>query len=105
MSVVCFLQAEDGIRDWSVPGVQTCALPICQLCHFSNVQTQARSRPAPTLSMTVSQDRLLNSERVVAKIATRIKVAPVKPKADCSFAATASPTMPPGARGSVILSV
>src|SRR5262249_60017748 len=29
--VVCFFffQAEDGIRDWSVTGVQTCALPIC----------------------------------------------------------------------------
>src|SRR5258706_2197158 len=26
-----FFQAEDGIRDWSVTGVQTCALPI-----FSN---------------------------------------------------------------------
>ena len=27
---VCFFffQAEDGIRDWSVTGVQTCALPI-----------------------------------------------------------------------------
>src|SRR5258706_1996829 len=24
----CFFQAEDGIRDWSVTGVQTCALPI-----------------------------------------------------------------------------
>src|SRR5438046_7053187 len=24
-----FFQAEDGIRDWSVTGVQTCALPIC----------------------------------------------------------------------------
>src|SRR5262249_56997137 len=24
-----FVQAEDGIRDWSVTGVQTCALPIC----------------------------------------------------------------------------
>ena len=26
--VVFFFQAEDGIRDWSVTGVQTCALPI-----------------------------------------------------------------------------
>src|SRR5437016_12038784 len=26
-----FFQAEDGIRDWSVTGVQTCALPICAL--------------------------------------------------------------------------
>src|SRR5438046_5467835 len=23
-----FFQAEDGIRDWSVTGIQTCALPI-----------------------------------------------------------------------------
>src|SRR5688572_32041564 len=26
-----FFQAEDGIRDLTVTGVQTCALPICQL--------------------------------------------------------------------------
>src|SRR5437016_11279460 len=26
-----FFQAEDGIRDWSVTGVQTCALPILSL--------------------------------------------------------------------------
>src|SRR5690625_5924694 len=26
----CFLQAEDGIRDGHVTGVQTCALPICR---------------------------------------------------------------------------
>ena len=30
-----FFQAEDGIRDWSVTGVQTCALPIYhdQMCN------------------------------------------------------------------------
>ena len=27
-----FFQAEDGIRDWSVTGVQTCALPISMPC-------------------------------------------------------------------------
>src|SRR2546430_13241162 len=27
----CFFQAEDGIRDLTVTGVQTCALPICRL--------------------------------------------------------------------------
>src|SRR5438046_7814542 len=27
-----FFQAEDGIRDWSVTGVQTCALPILCEC-------------------------------------------------------------------------
>ena len=26
--LIYFFQAEDGIRDWSVTGVQTCALPI-----------------------------------------------------------------------------
>src|SRR5262249_59738530 len=30
---VCFFQAEDGIRDWSVTGVQTCALPISRRRH------------------------------------------------------------------------
>ena len=29
MEVCFFFQAEDGIRDYDVTGVQTCALPIC----------------------------------------------------------------------------
>src|SRR5258706_6470314 len=32
-----FFQAEDGIRDWSVTGVQTCALPILTGCSSSKV--------------------------------------------------------------------
>src|SRR2546429_6124130 len=31
--VVFFFQAEDGIRDVAVTGVQTCALPICLVLH------------------------------------------------------------------------
>src|SRR5260370_13106555 len=30
MAIYFFFQAEDGIRDSSVTGVQTCALPICK---------------------------------------------------------------------------
>src|SRR5262249_55962847 len=30
LMIIFFFQAEDGIRDWPVTGVQTCALPICQ---------------------------------------------------------------------------
>src|SRR5206468_9359871 len=30
-----FFQAEDGIRDLIVTGVQTCALPICRLRHVT----------------------------------------------------------------------
>src|SRR5256885_9816774 len=35
VSVVFFFQAEDGIRDYKVTGVQTCALPIsrCGRCN------------------------------------------------------------------------
>src|SRR5256885_12442262 len=35
-NMVCdcfFFQAEDGIRDYKVTGVQTCALPIC-MCYY-----------------------------------------------------------------------
>src|SRR2546430_4423118 len=35
-----FFQAEDGIRDLTVTGVQTCALPICS-------RAPARRMPAP----------------------------------------------------------
>src|SRR3989338_4658678 len=38
-----FFQAEDGIRDGTVTGVQTCALPICrpETCLFSTIQAMA----------------------------------------------------------------
>src|SRR5256885_8531848 len=34
-----FFQAEDGIRDYKVTGVQTCALPICEAAVVSGYQT------------------------------------------------------------------
>src|SRR3989339_1397184 len=34
-----FFQAEDGIRDWSGTGVQTCALPIRSEEHTSELQS------------------------------------------------------------------
>ena len=42
--VFFFFQAEDGIRDWSVTGVQTCALPIwCRL--FSGIPVSVNLSP------------------------------------------------------------
>src|SRR5438093_2020374 len=41
--VTFFFQAEDGIRDWSVTGVQTCALPI--LLVTFNVLSDVPARP------------------------------------------------------------
>src|SRR5262249_59843243 len=43
LSVSFFFQAEDGIRDWSVTGVQTCALPIW----VRDVAGGERLRPLP----------------------------------------------------------
>src|SRR5256885_9591364 len=34
LSLFFFFQAEDGIRDYKVTGVQTCALPISQIGRF-----------------------------------------------------------------------
>src|SRR5437868_15410023 len=34
---VFFFQAEDGIRDRNVTGVQTCALPICPPCRSASL--------------------------------------------------------------------
>src|SRR3712207_5133915 len=44
-----FFQAEDGIRDIGVTGVQTCALPICRL-HFELDESGLRFRPHVWLS-------------------------------------------------------
>src|SRR5262249_57131420 len=44
----CFVQAEDGIRYWSVTGVQTCALPISELeRRLDRVRCLARDGPLP----------------------------------------------------------
>src|SRR5260370_13909807 len=44
-TIVFFFQAEDGIRDSSVTGVQTCALPICESAlHFCSRQLQHKHR-------------------------------------------------------------
>src|SRR5258706_6989902 len=47
---VFFFQAEDGIRDWSVTGVQTCALPI-----FAQLHQRKRSSKTMEFAVTKSQ--------------------------------------------------
>src|SRR5256886_13664099 len=46
---VFFFQAEDGIRDLTVTGVQTCALPICWAANLASasVEPAATICPAP----------------------------------------------------------
>src|SRR5437016_12956054 len=43
-----FFQAEDGIRDWSVTGVQTCALPI--FAHRTAGQAKVATSVSPSTS-------------------------------------------------------
>src|SRR5438034_4895372 len=38
-----FFQAEDGIRDHCVTGVQTCALPIYQSCHSERSEAESKN--------------------------------------------------------------
>src|SRR6266540_3428598 len=40
LGVFFFFQAEDGIRDRDVTGVQTCALPICMIEQLSTLAAQ-----------------------------------------------------------------
>src|SRR5258706_3038503 len=49
-----FFQAEDGIRDWSVTGVQTCALPIYPATGLTSPTTGIVSvyrRPLPATNL------------------------------------------------------
>src|SRR3712207_5883986 len=47
-----FFQAEDGIRDIGVTGVQTCALPICMI-HFLDFSNEKMVAKVPQIAPTV----------------------------------------------------
>src|SRR5689334_24372677 len=58
-----FFQAEDGIRDGTVTGVQTCALPILRRVHIVLVAEQAELPAARDLAADIGhrQRRLLRT--------------------------------------------
>src|SRR5256886_15291632 len=62
-----FFQAEDGIRDLTVTGVQTCALPIC-----------ARSSPGRNASSSAS-DHANPASRIADRIASSVTTVGVMP--------------------------
>src|SRR2546426_6691782 len=68
--VFFFFQAEDGIRDYKVTGVQTCALPICLLtggvCFVAARSSRQLSfRRGFALVAQASLSALLESQRSV----------------------------------------
>src|SRR5256886_8133513 len=54
-----FFQAEDGIRDLTVTGVQTCALPICGV---PDGEQLLRIGAGPALAAHLLRDRQLDRE-------------------------------------------
>src|SRR5262249_58611296 len=54
--VIFFFQAEDGIRDWSVTGVQTCALPICPTAPRGSCRRREGAAMLVDLVQTLTRD-------------------------------------------------
>src|SRR2546429_6159945 len=67
-SIFFFFQAEDGIRDVAVTGVQTCALPIS----FSPAKATGRRRPAAEPSLSLAATLRVPRERVCQSANSRL---------------------------------
>src|SRR5256885_3280844 len=63
-SYVFFFQAEDGIRDYKVTGVQTCALPICRALR----PRQQAPLEVPPRDIDGGQLVLQRAERMIAAV-------------------------------------
>src|SRR5262249_58037108 len=71
-----FFQAEDGIRDWSVTGVQTCALPILRLFAEFKAGNDERLAEIERRSADVVTDEKV--ERINAALTRRLDELAVK---------------------------
>src|SRR5438552_18659010 len=67
-----FFQAEDGIRDDLVTGVQTCALPISSESTLRNAvatgKSVAEAQPVPKPGAELPETRILRSEIIRLKM-------------------------------------
>src|SRR5437762_12682267 len=63
-----FFQAEDGIRDTSVTGVQTCALPISERAVGGNLGLQSGISPDRDRELGHAVSRIAGSERATQRI-------------------------------------
>src|SRR5690606_40500643 len=104
-----FFQAEDGIRDFHVTGVQTCALPISGARTVSAGRSGLRSlflnsalmaRPAfsvkpPTRSISRNQDKPMVTVKANRKMAINSSVVAGRIKKRTMASDTAVPRNPP----------
>src|SRR6266436_10445115 len=63
-----FFQAEDGIRDVAVTGVQTCALPICRRARDRRSSTS--SRPTTAADLPPQQRLIAPTDGTERRVAT-----------------------------------
>src|SRR3954465_16091627 len=98
-SCVCCFQAEDGIRDYRVTGVQTCALPISGARGLPRHQGLRRCDRCRTVQRPRSEERRvgksedLGGRRIIKKKNTRAPY-PTKTQ-DRSALLHAVPPVPP----------
>src|SRR5699024_11512166 len=77
---VCFFQAEDGIRDRNVTGVQTCALPISAYVFETTITEEAATEVAR---------RARGTPRIANRLLKRIRdISQVKGESEISFETT-----------------
>src|ERR1019366_4954903 len=72
--VFFFFQAEDGIRDWSVTGVQTCALPIWCEVHANPGEKSEFECPRGTLGPFHQRGMLIEADLVWRELVTACRV-------------------------------
>ena len=68
LGICFFFQAEDGIRDIGVTGVQTCALPICRadsMKPYEAMSPHSDSKREPKIDMTVTNSFAIDRKSVV----------------------------------------
>src|SRR5256885_3343054 len=69
-----FFQAEDGIRDYKVTGVQTCALPISMQWHVEGTHEHRGGNVSETIDARTREDAIRAARRrgiIVARIEPR----------------------------------
>src|SRR5438046_9777502 len=69
-----FFQAEDGIRDWSVTGVQTCALPISPVLNISKTDAPDPVVAGANITYTISYSNTGNMNATGVVITDTIPV-------------------------------
>src|SRR5699024_11759466 len=77
----CFFQAEDGIRDRNVTGVQTCALPICPVPAPGGASPPHRRRGWRGWGTQLTPQQLIDSDDPALRVADQAEVSP-RPAAD-----------------------